>query len=300
MDIEDLLYNLTEDLVDDFDSLIIFRGIESNPALKNQIYDFIEIVSESISGNKNAQEKRILNSLIHYLKALIGYYDYCNIIDRSEHRAMSYVLEESGKSGRLKSELEYILEELNKGKRLLDTKEDASSVEFFDRSIDYIEENEVDRIHNIEKYNFERRLKEAWIDPKEIMQAISPQEMKNRIEREIEARKAACIREKELCKIYNASRWMALIFLLSTFIFLNFTFYLLFAIVSGLNFRYTYSLEENCKIYQDIIGFAMGFIFAPLCMLNWYGSEDRKRYICSRYKFKELNKVLDEINRELK
>jgi hypothetical protein len=124
--------------------------------LKNQIYDFIEIVSQRINNSKNTQEKRILNSLIHYFKALIGYYDYWNIIDRSEHRGMSGVLEEGNNSKRLKSLLNYILEELNKGKRFLDLRADASGIEFFNKSIDYIQENEVNRIHSIEKDKTER------------------------------------------------------------------------------------------------------------------------------------------------
>ncbi|RZB29502.1 MAG: hypothetical protein AEth_01137 [Candidatus Argoarchaeum ethanivorans] len=159
MDAEDLLYDLTGVFIDDFEALLIYKGIEPNIELRNQIRDFRRLVSEKTNNSKIEQEKRALNSLNHYLNALIWYYDYWNVIDRSEQkgkRGMHSVLKEGDNSKNLKSKLNYILEELNKGRELLDPKEDVSSIIFFDDSIDYIQKYEVDRINSIEKDEIER------------------------------------------------------------------------------------------------------------------------------------------------
>lgn len=296
----DDLYCLIEDVVDEhehdyFDGLIMYYrdfGNEMSRA-RHYLYPTLrERINEMVINSNDDKEKIILESLIHYLNALNEYYKFFDMMEkylnRNIYRINKYGYEE------LNQILTYVMEELKKGKEL--RVEIDENYWFFDKNISKISE-QIDWVCSNYEGNLKNQLRYANFKKKEIKQILkikSSQERIKYIEKIISMREAECVKEKDLCNIYNKSRWLALIFLVMAFLYFNFTYYLLFAIISGLNIRFNSVLEEKDFFINSCI-FAIGFIFAPFCLLNWFGMDERNRNICSKYKISELDNILHEM-----
>lgn len=296
----DDLYCLIEDVVDEhehdyFDGLIMYRRDFCNEisGARHYLYPtLLERINEKIINSNNDKEKIILESLIHYLNALNKYYEFLDAMEkylnRNIYRINKYGYEE------LNQILTCIMKELEDGKELrVGIDEDSW---FFDMNISEVSE-QIDWVCSNYEGNLENQLRYANLKNKKIkliLKIESSQERKKYIEKIISMREAECVKEKDLCNIYNKSRWLALIFLVMTFLYFNFTFYLLFAIISGLNIRFNSVLEEK-DFFSNSCIFAIGFIFAPFCLLNWFGMDERNMNICSKYKISELDNILHEM-----
>lgn len=292
---EDLLYDLTKDVVDDFDSLVIYRLSPSDSRFPRTAY-LQDIICEKIENTTNTKEKRLLKSLIYYLYALRGYYNYLEIVENYERRSMSAILGDNKE--KVRHFLGGALKSLEDGKKYLDEKEDISSISFLDNSISVVL-SVLDKTQRIENEYFEKKLQDAGLDSKiskDILYKKSPQERKNIIEKEIEARKRACIKEN---KIYRSYRWVALICFILFLINLNIVFYFIFAIFAGLKSQKDDMISQtsnpNYDSLSSIIGFLLGFIFAPMLFIGCWSNENLKK----TYNLHELNHILSEINQEI-
>jgi len=132
MDAEDLLYDLTEALTDEFDSLIIFRDAVYDRGFQGKTYILPKMFRERINSITDTQEKRILESLIHYSRALGEYYNYLDL--NKEYRQMRFY-DVDDEIKQIENKLNYIEGELNNGKRWLNPLEDHISIDFFDSCI---------------------------------------------------------------------------------------------------------------------------------------------------------------------
>jgi len=296
----DDLYYLIEDVVDEhehdyFDGLIMYKNsfFDEMSGARHYLYPTLrERINEKIINSNNDKEKVILEYLIHYLNALNKYYEFLDTMEKYLHRHI-YQINKYGYE-ELNQILTYAMKELKKGKELRVKIYGDSS--FFDWNISEISK-QIDWTRSNYEGNLKDQLRYANLKKKKIKQILkieSSQERKKYIEKIISMREAECVKEKDLCNIYNKSRWLALIFLVMTFLYFNFTFYLLFAIISGLNIRFNSVLEEK-DFFSNSCIFAIGFIFAPFYLLNWFGMDERNRNICSKYKISELDNILHEM-----
>lgn len=67
---EDILYKLFKDVVEDFDSLVIYRVDSPSDYRYPRISYLQKIILEKIKNATNTKEKRVLKSLDYYLHAL--------------------------------------------------------------------------------------------------------------------------------------------------------------------------------------------------------------------------------------
>ena len=295
----DKLYYLIEDVVDEYDyfyGLIMYNNGFSDEmsGARHYLYPILcERINEKIINSNNDEEKVILEYLIHYLNALNKYYKFLDTMEKYLHGNV-YKINKYGYE-ELNQTLTYAMKELKKGKELRDKIYGDSSC-FFDLSISEISK-QIDWTRSNYEGNLKDQLRHANLKKKKLKEFLkieSFQERKKYIEKEISMREAECVKEKDLRNIYNKSRWLALIFLVMTFLYLNFTFYLLFAIISGLNIRFNSVLEEK-EFFINSFSFTLGFILAPLYLLNWFGMDERNRNICSKYKISEMYNILHEM-----
>lgn len=148
MDAEDLLYDLTEEMTNNFDSLIIFRDSVYDREFQGKTYLLPKIFRKKLNSSTNTQEKRILEALINYSHSLGEYYNYLDLY--KEYRQLRFH-EVTNELFKIQSKLDYILEELNNGKSLLDSEEDYATIEFFNRCISHVQKN-LQNIINKQKY----------------------------------------------------------------------------------------------------------------------------------------------------
>jgi hypothetical protein len=140
----------------------MYNGGSSDSPINSNRDCIIKVIENKIDKSKNDEEKRISESALHYFNAFIGYNAYYYHIDNTGYRAMSYVIEYGGITERLKSDLKYVLEELNKAKNCLDLK-DETNLNFINECISFIKKDEVDRINSILKSNERDRRREQGL-----------------------------------------------------------------------------------------------------------------------------------------
>ena len=122
----------------DYLSLIIFEISNNDCPFKGQVSRFPKMFRDRINSSTNAQEKRFLESMIHYSHGLGTYYGYLD--DVKEYGQSTGHLKGTRELDNMERSLKYILEELKTGRDLL-AKEDSFNVDFFNRCILHVKED---------------------------------------------------------------------------------------------------------------------------------------------------------------
>lgn len=123
------------------------------------------------------------------------------------------------------------------------------------------------------------------------------------LEKEISELEPIYTKEKELCKIYDRSIWLAGLFLI--LIFYNLVFYLFFAIIMGLNLRHEIIIQRTKNsifdIFEDIFWFIFGIVFAPIRLLMWDETKRNRHDKLSEKeeRLRELNVSLQKLIKEI-
>lgn len=149
MRIEYLLSDIAEECnIDEYRDMLMYNGGWSDSPINSNRNCISKVIKNKIDKSKNDDEKRISESALHYFNAFLGYNTYYYHIDNTGYRAMSDVIKHGGITERLKSDLKYVLEELDKAKNRLDVK-DETNLNFINECISFIKKDEVDRINSI-------------------------------------------------------------------------------------------------------------------------------------------------------
>lgn len=317
-----ILLELTENIdIEIFNCLVMFDhyedylGDQYSHLIEVQCFHLIEVISKRIDASENAQEKRILKSLIRYIYAARDYLIFRNTKKNTGKKGVKGIVEHIGFQ-EIKRTHKYILKELNEGLNCLDSHKDIKSIELFKDKISSISyefkryEEENNRLFNAE---IRDKLKNENVtllstSLSEIYGHKSLQEIKNIIENEIKIRKVDCIKKKKMHKLFRDLKWISLIFLIAALLLSNFTFYLLGAIASGAFVTFALTAEPGSihlpedinefigKFLVYVVFFLIGFIFAPIVPLLGHGLiENDDKF----YNFDIFNEVLIKINKEL-
>lgn len=141
-----ILLEITENIdIEIFNCLVMFDDYDDyNDHLGDHYFHLRGIISERTDASENAQEKRILKSLIHYLDAARDYLFFLNTKENTGKKSAVGIVEHIGIQ-EIKSKHEYVLKRLNEGLNCLHSQSDAESIELFKYKIRTIS-------HEFERY----------------------------------------------------------------------------------------------------------------------------------------------------
>lgn len=253
MDIEYLIYDLTNEYNDVND--YYFSGYKNNEFLRIH-RTLISKINKKKENTINAHEKRIMEATIDYILAISSYYSALDL--HGERDTYQSMVEKHGKS--VISKLEYALKKLNEGKKRLNPTEDGGSIDFLNKAISETS-TELDKIRGYERSVYPNNVATSDIINK------------------LGTLKAKCIKLKKINKILSQSVMVGIIFLILWIFTINPIFYFLFASIMGINMSLSDYGSSTFDPYGALIGFPIGFIFAPLLILNWGVKKDRDKTI---------------------
>lgn len=125
----EILLEITENIdIEIFNCLVMFDDYDDY--LGDHYFHLRDVISKRTDASKNAQEKRILKSLIHYLDAARDYQFFLNTKKKTGTKSTRGIVEHIGFQ-EIKSKHEYVLERLNEGLNCLHSQSDAKSTDLF-------------------------------------------------------------------------------------------------------------------------------------------------------------------------
>lgn len=227
---------------------------------------------------QNVQEKRIMKTAEFFLDALREYVDIIDITNRTkEHRPADrldylYLVESSFRG---------VMKDLETTRNMLDPVEDSADIKLVDKCIANMY-SKIERAEGIEDSAVNAYFDDCDMSYLSKRLYSKSNNEKIQILEDVIKRDYSRANNKKLLRYLNISRYVGVALFVLTFLWQDATCYLLFALISGVNGAYVSSLDykENAfsvDIEGCFIGFAISFVFAPLCMLNLFAKDEANR-----------------------
>lgn len=235
-----------------------------------------KLIPAKYASAQNVQEKRIVKAAESFLDALRGYVDIIDITNRTyEHRTadrVDYLF-------LVALSFRNAMKNLETTRNMLDPIEDSADIKLVDECIANMYRR-IERAEGIQDSAVNAYLEDCDMSyiSKRLYSKSNNEKMKT-LEDVIKRDYSRYANNKKLLHYLNISRYIGVALFVLVFLWNSVACYLLFALISGVNGAYVSSLDNKENAFGVdkvgcLIGFALFFVFAPLCMLSLFSKDE--------------------------